>query len=65
MDDQFLTQEELASIRAMRQKLQTLELQRYAAELEVKNAILQVYLRYRLTEVDTIEESTGKIMRQK
>lgn len=64
MEDQFLTQEDLASIRALRQKLQTLELQRYAAELEVKNAILQVYLKYRLTEVDTIEESTGKITKR-
>lgn len=64
MEDQFLTQEDLASIRALRQKLQTLELQRYAAELEVKNAILQVYLKYRLTEVDTIEESTGRITKR-
>ena len=64
MDDQFLTQEELSSIRALRQKLQTLELQKYAVELEVKNAILQIYVRYQLTEKDTIEESTGKITRQ-
>jgi len=64
MNEEFLSQEELSSIRALRQKLQVLELQKYIAELEVKNAILQVYLKHKLTEKDTIEEATGKITRQ-
>lgn len=64
MNDEFLSQEELSNIRVLRQNLQMLELQKYAAELEVKNAILQVYVKYRLAEKDTIEESTGKITRQ-
>lgn len=64
MNDEFLTQEELSNIRALRQKLQILELQKYAVELEVKNAILQVYVKHQLTEKDTIEEATGKITRQ-
>lgn len=61
MQDEFLSQEELANIRILRQKLQFIELQRYAAELEVKNAILQIYVKHQLVETDTIEESTGKI----
>ena len=64
MNEEFLSQEELSNIRALRQKLQVLELQKYTAELEVKNAILQVYLKHKLTEKDTIEEATGKITRQ-
>lgn len=64
MQDEFLTSEELSNIRALKQKLQVLELQKYAVELEVKNAILQVYVKHGLGENDTIEESDGKITRQ-
>jgi hypothetical protein len=63
MEDQFLTQEDLSSIKQLRQKVQLLELQKYAAELELKNAILQVYVKYQLNEKDTIEETTGKIVK--
>lgn len=61
MEDHFLSQEDLLIIRQSRQKVQILELQKYAAELELKNAILQVYVKYQLSEKDTIEETTGKI----
>jgi len=64
MEEQFLSQEDLLSLRTIRQKLQVVELQRYAAELEVKNAVLQIYLKYKLTEKDNIEESTGRIIKQ-
>ena len=63
MEDQFLTQEDLSSNKQLRQKVQLLELQKYAAELELKNAILQVYVKYQLNEKDTIEETTGKIVK--
>lgn len=63
MEDHFLTQEDLSSIKQLRQKVQLLELQKYAAELELKNAILQVYVKYQLSEKDTIEETTGKIVK--
>ena len=63
MEDQFLTQEDLSSIKQLRQKVQLLELQKYAAELELKKAILQVYVKYQLNEKDTIEETTGKIVK--
>jgi len=61
MEDQFLSQEDLLIIRQSRQKVQILELQKYAAELELKNAVLQVYVKYQLGEKDTIEETTGQI----
>lgn len=64
MEEQFLSQEDLLLLRTIRQKLQVVELQRYAAELEVKNAVLQIYLKYKLTETDNIEESTGRIIKQ-
>lgn len=64
MQDEFLTNEELTNIRVLKQKLQMLELQKYAVELEVKNAILQVYVKRGLGENDTIEESDGKITRR-
>lgn len=63
MEDQFLTQEDLSSIKQLRQKVQLQELQKYAAELELKNSILQVYIKYQLNEKDTIEETTGKIVK--
>jgi len=63
MEDQFLTQEDLSSIKQLRQKVQLQELQKYAAELELKNSILQVYVKYQLNEKDTIEETTGKIVK--
>jgi hypothetical protein len=64
MEEQFLSQEDLLSLRTIRQKLQIVELQRYAAELEVKNVLLQICLKYKLTEKDNIEESTGRIIKQ-
>jgi hypothetical protein len=63
MEDQFLTQEDLLGIKQLRQKVQLLELQKYATELELKNAILQVYVKYQLSEKDTIEETTGRIVK--
>lgn len=62
--EEVLSLEDIERIRTLREKLSFLELQKYAGELELKNAILQIYLKYKLGEKDKIEESTGKIIRE-
>ena len=59
-----LSKEDLDLIKLQRHKLQVAELQRYCTELELKNTILQMYVKYKLDQKDSIEESTGKIIRQ-
>jgi len=48
----------------LKQKIQFLELQKYSAELELKNAILHIYVKHKLNEADSIDEITGQIKKQ-
>jgi hypothetical protein len=63
MEEEFISQEDLSNIKQLRQKMQIIELQKYAVELELKNYILRVYLKHQLSEKDTIQEETGKIVK--
>jgi chaperonin cofactor prefoldin len=63
MEEEFISQEDLSNIKQLRQKIQIIELQKYAVELELKNYILRVYLKHQLSEKDTIQEETGKIVK--
>lgn len=56
-----VAQHDLELIMSARNKLLINEMSKQIAELELKNAILQIYVRYGLTEKDVIDESTGKI----
>jgi chaperonin cofactor prefoldin len=63
MEEEFVSQEDLSNIKQLRQKIQIIELQKYAVELELKNYILRVYLKHQLSEKDAIQEETGKIVK--
>jgi hypothetical protein len=63
MEDKFIEQQELQSIKFLKQKLLNAELQKQSSELELKNLVLQLYLKYKLDETDQIEEQTGKILK--
>ena len=63
MEEEFISQEDLSNIKQLRQKIQIIELQKYAVELELKNYILRVYLKHQLSEKDAIQEETGKIVK--
>jgi len=64
MENEYLNQETLLNIRMLKQKIQFLELQKYSAELELKNAILHIYVKHKLNEADSIDETTGQIKKQ-
>lgn len=61
--EETISKQELDSILAARNKLLLIELNKRNAELELQNLILQTYVRYNLSEKDSIEETTGKIKR--
>ena len=56
-----VSQQELDAIMVARNKLLINEMSKQIAELELKNLILQTYVRHGLTEKDVIDETTGKI----
>lgn len=59
-----LSDEELANLRNLRVALQLTESQRKISELDFKNYVLTLYLKYRLDGSDEIEESTGNLLRK-
>lgn len=61
--EKTISKQELDSILAARNKLLLIELNKRNAELELQNLILQTYVRYNLSEKDSIDETTGKIKR--
>ena len=56
-----ISKEDLETIKRLQEKLQFAELSRKNVELELNNSILKIYLRYGLSETDSIDTSTGKI----
>jgi len=63
MEDRFIDQCDLQNIKLLKEKLLNAELQKRLAEIELKNLVLNVYVKYKLSEEDQIEELTGKILK--
>ncbi len=53
--------EDLEIINKLQEKLQFAELSRKNVELELNNGVLKIYLKYGLSERDSIDIVTGKI----
>lgn len=68
--EEFLSAQDLAAIKDLRTKnafvasrAEKAILESKVAELEYKSAVLNTYIKYGLTMVDSIDEITGKIVR--
>lgn len=61
--EKMISKQELDAILVARNKLLLVDLNKQVVELELKNLILQTYIRHGLTEKDIIDETTGKIKR--
>ena len=68
--EEFLSAQDLATIKDLRTKnafvasrAEKAILESKVAELEYKSAVLNTYIKYGLTMVDSIDEITGKIVR--
>ena len=59
-----LDENDLASIKEAKNRCQLLELSLKISQLELQVTVLQTYIKYGLSQNDSIEETTGKIARQ-
>ena len=61
--EEYISKEDLKVITSQKSVIQTLNLQHQIAKLNLENATLRIYLKYKLNENDAIEEENGKILR--
>lgn len=60
-ESKTLTENELSNIKMLKQSLQLIDMQKKITELDLQNYILRIYVKYQLSETDTINESSGLI----